>query len=404
MAFLKPQSPLARGDDYFYPLTTADQVIMSNGLRMEDVVGKTKTQTITLYQNGWSALAPYCYSITIKGLNDRIPARVYPVYPSDMSLDNKIAYKEELSKITHCERDGMIMTFECWEDVPTIDLVVEVEMSVLYPLESSINMDDIEPLLPKINYSVVGGLTEPSNPTENMIWVETDVPITKHKFSKNEPKNSVEGMIWFTTRNSSNISFDRLSVNDIECDEVTPLFAAQYVNGAWVSVAAKIYQNGKWVDWIVYLYAYGDECDNVTGGWITEGKKANSSASTSARAAEITRRTDSIQIGPFSTSSAGVFRCSEPVNLTEYSSIKVTGTFYSGSQSDTNLGLFVWSSIGTYYESNVVVTKYVGSQQTLKTIEIDVSKLTGDHYIGFIYNTGGYGEESYVKMSTCELI
>ena len=35
MAYLKPQAPLMNGEDYVYPLTTADQVILSDGTRLE---------------------------------------------------------------------------------------------------------------------------------------------------------------------------------------------------------------------------------------------------------------------------------------------------------------------------------------------------------------------------------
>ena len=35
MAYLKPQSPIKNGDDHVYPLTMADQVILSDGSRLE---------------------------------------------------------------------------------------------------------------------------------------------------------------------------------------------------------------------------------------------------------------------------------------------------------------------------------------------------------------------------------
>ena len=135
MAFLKPQSPLAKGDDYFYPLTTADQVILKGGARLEDVVGKIDRNTYTLYQNGWSVEAPYCYSIVVKGLTDKINMNVYPCFPE--GFEDKVTYKEELNKITHCERNGSIVTFECWEEIPNIDLNVDIEMNILYPFEQS---------------------------------------------------------------------------------------------------------------------------------------------------------------------------------------------------------------------------------------------------------------------------
>lgn len=40
-SYLKPQSPLQEktSGDYFYPLTTSDQVIMSDGTRLDDKLG-----------------------------------------------------------------------------------------------------------------------------------------------------------------------------------------------------------------------------------------------------------------------------------------------------------------------------------------------------------------------------
>ena len=35
MAYLKPQSPIIYTEDHVYPLTTADQVILANGKRLE---------------------------------------------------------------------------------------------------------------------------------------------------------------------------------------------------------------------------------------------------------------------------------------------------------------------------------------------------------------------------------
>jgi hypothetical protein len=213
-------------------------------------------------------------------------------------------------------------------------------------------------------------------------------------------KGDATGQVWIPTGTSSTVAFNALKKNAIQ---VYPLTAKQYTGGAWVNKTAKSYQNGVWTDLLEYLYSPGDEWENITGGWISEGKKYSSSATTAAREATITRRVDSIQIGPFSQASAGTFRCKNPVDLSEYSKIKVTGTFYSSSGSDNNLGFYLWSSIGTYYETNAVVKKYVGPETTLKTMEVDVSGLTGAYYIGFIYNTAVNGLQSYVKMITCEL-
>ena len=47
-----------------------------------------------------------------------------------------------------------------------------------------------------LNFKVVGGTTQPTNPTENTIWVNTSVSITDWVFSATEPTTPVEGMVW----------------------------------------------------------------------------------------------------------------------------------------------------------------------------------------------------------------
>ena len=72
----------------------------------------------------------------------------------------------------------------------------------------------------ELNFEIVGGTTEPSNPTENMIWVNTDTPITGYRFSSTEPEDIVEGEVWICIGTDSPAAFDVV-------DDVTtyPLFA-----------------------------------------------------------------------------------------------------------------------------------------------------------------------------------
>lgn len=123
----------------------------------------------------------------------------------------------------------------------------------------------------KLNYSVVGGTTQPSNPTENMIWVNTDQEITGHCFNQNEPKEFQEGMIWIKLGFRSHISFYKIQINEIGVEEIYPLQTYQRLNDSWVVVPTAIYQNNIWNYFLLYLYHNGNEFNNITGGW-----KANS--------------------------------------------------------------------------------------------------------------------------------
>lgn len=124
----------------------------------------------------------------------------------------------------------------------------------------------------ELNFEVVGGTYQPSAPTENMIWIETNVDITGWAFSAAEPDSLLEGMIWFQTDASSQISFS--AIRELEV-MVYPLSASQYIGGVWTEMPASIYQNSAWIAWKVapkYLFKAGE------GGlvnWTTFGSTAS---------------------------------------------------------------------------------------------------------------------------------
>jgi len=105
-----------------------------------------------------------------------------------------------------------------------------------------------------INFKVVGGTTEPTNPTENTIWVNTNVTITDWYFSATQPENMTEGEVWFYTGTTSVVAFNSLKKQNIM---VYPLSAKQVVSGSLVDVTAKSYQGGAWVDWVQFLVSDG---------------------------------------------------------------------------------------------------------------------------------------------------
>lgn len=122
-----------------------------------------------------------------------------------------------------------------------------------------------------LNFKIVGGTVQPENPKENTILVDTDTTITGWSFSAAQPENPTEGMVWFATGTSSAVEFNALKRNGIH---VYPISAKQYVSGAWVDKTAMIYQHGVWnplVVWDGELYFYGNQYEDVTGGWGSDG-------------------------------------------------------------------------------------------------------------------------------------
>lgn len=120
-----------------------------------------------------------------------------------------------------------------------------------------------------LNFKVVGGTTEPSNRTENMIWVNTSTTISGWVFSPTEPTSPSPNSVWICVGSASNAGFNAIMNNGIE---LYPIYAKQYVSSEWVNKTAKSWQNGKWNEWGFWYYRSGDLCEDVTGGWNSSFK------------------------------------------------------------------------------------------------------------------------------------
>ena len=104
---------------------------------------------------------------------------------------------------------------------------------------------------------VVSGLTKPGNPRENMVWVKSDKAGRKFVFAASEPESPTEGLIWFRATAAGIIT--RADV---------------YTAGAWVKTDTYMYLSGTWVQiasaWNGELFYYGNQYDDVTGGWSVD--------------------------------------------------------------------------------------------------------------------------------------
>jgi hypothetical protein len=234
-----------------------------------------------------------------------------------------------------------------------------------------------------LNFKVVGGTTEPTNPKENTIWVNTDVKITGYYFSPKEIYNMVEGDVWITMGNDSPVAFDALKKNGIRID---PFSAKQYISGAWVDKTAKSYQGGEWVDWIITLYENGVE-------------KVPFEAYTS----NVTEDSSYLIIHPASDN-FGIWGTSSPIDLTGKKS--VDASFYNMTSQSTF----------TYYEVKVMVAKSkitnsanaiavkADTALTDGTVSLDISNLSGEYYVAVqFYHQSSGGKSASVRFTGVKL-
>lgn len=116
-----------------------------------------------------------------------------------------------------------------------------------------------------LNFKVVGGTSQPTNPRENTIWVNTNTSITSYVFSVTQPTGS-SGMVWFQIGTSSSVPFNALKKNTLR---VYPMSCKQYVSGSWVAKTAKTYLSSTWTAWAVELYFVKSGVKNADQTYIS---------------------------------------------------------------------------------------------------------------------------------------
>lgn len=223
-----------------------------------------------------------------------------------------------------------------------------------------------------LSFKVVGGTSQPASPKDNTIWVNTDVPITSYVFSVTEP-TGIPGLVWITTGATGSVEFNAIKKNYIQ---IYPISAKQYISGAWVAKTAKIYQRGAWVDlWNGELYNAGDEFTNITGGWTNSGC-TYASGSTSLSVIAPKKNSTYIEFTSSESSKVCGATTDKPIDLTNYSAVH-----------------FEIETLGTGTTKRCLISKSKKLNETVANVSlratvttqiytIDVSNITGMHYIG----------------------
>lgn len=202
-----------------------------------------------------------------------------------------------------------------------------------------------------LNFKVVKN-PQPTNPSQNTIWVNTDQKITGWYFQPTQPENMAEGEVWFSVDTYSPVAFNALKKNSIQ---ICPISAKQYVSGMLVNKTANIYQGGKWVELVadILIYENGTQYKSLVSiagtvnfgiGYIT--LSANNSGS---------------RVGT-----------ADKINLTKFKTVTVD---YSDKTSAAEISIKIMS------DRNNVITRQNHINTTNGTISCDISSVTGDCYV-----------------------
>ena len=229
-----------------------------------------------------------------------------------------------------------------------------------------------------LNFKVVGGTSQPTNPRENTIWVNTSTTITDWVFSATQPTGS-SGMVWFSVGTSSSVEFNALKKNAIQ---IYPLSAKQHISGKWVDKTAKTYQNSKWNDWWNgELYQKGQTTGWSTKNLILTGNSVCDGGGT------IDYKSENMTLTGPANGHGTTFYYDTKVDLTKYTKLTLTGYFVGQIYT-----LCAWTDFGTYETDNRVahISGYNSTANVPSKYTLDVSALSGKHYIGFVIDNAQY--------------
>lgn len=217
------------------------------------------------------------------------------------------------------------------------------------------------------NFSVVGGLTQPTSPKENMIWVKANVKkAPKYVFAVAAPESPSEGLIWFQATNAGIITQTNV-----------------YTGGVWVTADTYMYLSGDWMK-ISSAFEYLFVSGKGSNYGIT--KYVDRNASIEVEKEKIAIKSISAGAGYI----GGVLNIG-PFIATKFKTLCVdmeylkAETSYSDWQAAFGVSPSKWTNFNTHLVNNCV--KLGANTFSRKTVTLDIQALSGELY--FIWNGAG---------------
>lgn len=227
-----------------------------------------------------------------------------------------------------------------------------------------------------LNVTLIASTTQPINPAENTIWINSSVAINGWAFASAAPTGAQDGAVWIQTTTDSTVAFNAAKKGVLM---VYPLMCKQRISGAWTEVTAKSFINGAWRDWLVYLYSPGNPHEELTGGWEGKAHRRQDTVdgwAVGSYAPTITQGTESMTVtlaAPPNYNYSGSARTVNKVDLTNFDQIIFNLTFPG-----SIVYVYVTQS-ATGYDA---VKSLAVTGGTNKAVSLDVSDLSGEYYVG----------------------
>ena len=216
----------------------------------------------------------------------------------------------------------------------------------------------------------------PQSARENTIAVVTDTPISSWVMSAEQPAGA-EGMVWIEVATVSDVAFYADKKQQVK---VYPVSVSQYIDGAWASLDAFIYQNAAWVAFASafdgWLYYMGEQYVDITGGWV----QANGT---------LTVNEDSLALCGISSTNHGYAATTKQINTTGFSTLEMV--VKTASAQAAYIGL------GTSQMEYSAKTSVANAGSAYKTYTVPLDETQGKYYVMFSTAATSAGGMLYVN-------
>ena len=246
-----------------------------------------------------------------------------------------------------------------------------------------------------LNLRIVDGNTQPTNPVENLIWINTETRIPNWYWQASEPSQKETGTLWIGASSVASNVLSLLRHNVLEAGIGT---IRQWNGSSWVVVGGKVYYNGAWHNFQTFVYdgSIGNAENNFNhnvGGypWSRTGLASISPAADSF--------TCNFSGG---TGGSGLCQSNKKIDFTNVSKVKITYTTTASGRSITHQARVFSTSGG----GGVVASVDASGSSAKKTVELNTSSLSGEYYLGFyVYSdVSGHSWSYAYKIYAIELI
>lgn len=265
---------------------------------------------------------------------------------------------------------------------------VSVPISAKLP-DMATYIGQIQTNVSDLNFKVVGSASQPTTTSTNLIWVNTSTAITSWAMQGTEPTGSA-GMVWIKIALDGDTAFNSLKSNSLT---IAVVKCQQYIDGAWVNKEAQIYIGGAWVAFSSESLVLFEVDGSCASNWTNSGWTFTQGGSYSIGAGTISE--SSLKVNAAWGTSYIVLGTASTVDLTNYSKLHVDYSFTSGGISE--LRLCTGTNLNTTVKSQTITSG--------TSVELDISALSGAHYIVFdAAGSNSYGYNGVLTVTNVYLV